>query len=71
VGPPVALASIERVNETETPVREVEMARSAVPLEAVSPGRVTVIRPAPCWPHLDFSELWHYRELLFSSRSSR
>jgi lipopolysaccharide transport system permease protein len=26
---------------------------------------VTVIRPAPRWPHLDFVELWHYRELLF------
>ncbi len=23
-----------------------------------------VIRPAPRWPHLDFGELWHYRELL-------
>lgn len=28
-------------------------------------GRVFVIRPAPRWPHLDFGELWHYRELLF------
>ena len=27
--------------------------------------RVTVIRPAPRWPHLDVPELWHYRELLF------
>jgi lipopolysaccharide transport system permease protein len=27
-------------------------------------GRVSVIRPAPRWPHLDISELWHYRELL-------
>lgn len=26
--------------------------------------RVTVIRPAPRWPHLALSELWHYRELL-------
>jgi lipopolysaccharide transport system permease protein len=26
--------------------------------------RVTVIRPAPRWPHLDFRELWQYRELL-------
>jgi lipopolysaccharide transport system permease protein len=23
-----------------------------------------VIRPAPRWPHLDFRELWHYREVL-------
>ncbi len=26
--------------------------------------RTFVIRPAPRWPHLDFGELWHYRELL-------
>jgi lipopolysaccharide transport system permease protein len=26
--------------------------------------RVTIIRPAPRWPHLDLAELWHYRELL-------
>jgi lipopolysaccharide transport system permease protein len=29
-----------------------------------SDQRVTVIRPAPRWPHLDVPELWHYRELL-------
>jgi len=28
--------------------------------------RVTVIRPASRWPHLDLSELWHYRELLWT-----
>ena len=28
------------------------------------PDRVTVIRPARRWPHLDFRELWHFRELL-------
>jgi lipopolysaccharide transport system permease protein len=33
------------------------------PEDAV-PGRLTVIRPAPRWPHLDVPELWHYRELL-------
>jgi lipopolysaccharide transport system permease protein len=27
-------------------------------------GRTTVIRPAPRLPHLDVSELWHFRELL-------
>lgn len=26
---------------------------------------MTVIRPAPRWPHLDVRELWHFRELLF------
>jgi len=29
-----------------------------------SAARVIVIRPAPRRPHLDVSELWHYRELL-------
>jgi lipopolysaccharide transport system permease protein len=27
--------------------------------------RVSVIKPAARWPHLDVPELWHYRELLF------
>jgi lipopolysaccharide transport system permease protein len=26
--------------------------------------RVTVVKPAPRWPHLDLPELWHFRELL-------
>lgn len=30
----------------------------------MSPKRVTLIKPAPRWPHLDVPELWHYRELL-------
>jgi homopolymeric O-antigen transport system permease protein len=34
----------------------------AAPQERVE--RVTVIRPASRWPHLDVPELWHYRELL-------
>jgi lipopolysaccharide transport system permease protein len=29
-------------------------------------ARVSVIRPAPRWPHLDVAELWHYRELLLT-----
>jgi lipopolysaccharide transport system permease protein len=28
-----------------------------------APGRVTVIKPSPRWPHLDIPEFWHYREL--------
>jgi lipopolysaccharide transport system permease protein len=28
--------------------------------------RVFTVRPAPRWPHLDFGELWHYRELLLA-----
>ncbi|MDW8338921.1 MAG: ABC transporter permease [Thermoleophilia bacterium] len=46
----------------ETP-REVEEAPSLEARERSA--RVTVIRPAPRWPHLDLPELWHYRELLF------
>jgi len=43
--------------------------RAAQPPAAPAPRpprdeRVTVIRPAPRWPHLDVSEIWHYRELL-------
>jgi lipopolysaccharide transport system permease protein len=38
---------------------------SAPPVARAEAGtsRVTVIRPAPRWPHLDIRELWHYREL--------
>jgi lipopolysaccharide transport system permease protein len=42
--------------EVDTPVAEV------TDREAL---RISVIKPAPRWPHLDVSELWHYRELLF------
>jgi lipopolysaccharide transport system permease protein len=27
------------------------------------PGRITVIKPSPRWPHLDVREFWHFREL--------
>jgi lipopolysaccharide transport system permease protein len=38
------------------------------PPRELSPGtgRVTVIRPASRWPHLDVPELWHFRELLWT-----
>ena len=36
-----------------------------MPPEITRSDRTTVIRPAPRWPHLDLSELWHYRELGF------
>ena len=44
---------------------------AAAPAPAVEkPRRVEkrtfVIRPAPRWPHLDFGELWHYREVLWT-----
>lgn len=34
------------------------------PEETNGTSRVTVIRPASRWPHLDVPELWHFRELL-------
>jgi len=50
---------------TETEVRTRDQARrlDAVPAAEPRVERVTVIKPAPRWPHLDFRELWHYREL--------
>jgi lipopolysaccharide transport system permease protein len=59
-----APASIERVTETQVPVRDVsDESLATVPPELPGSERVTVIRPAVRWPHLDFRELWHYREL--------
>lgn len=54
------------MTETEAPVRPTpaEPGEQSPPVSSGS-ARVTVIRPAPRWPHLDFAELWHYRELLF------
>lgn len=47
----------------ETEVRKTPQATTTASL-ADRDARVTVIKPAPRWPHLDVSELWHYRELL-------
>lgn len=61
------VASIVRVTETEAPTRP--GAAEALPepgLEPVRAPRVTVIRPATRWPHLDFVELWHFREVLWT-----
>ena len=53
------------MTETEAPVREASAEQPVdVASEPSSAARVTVIRPAPRWPHLDIPELWHYRELL-------
>jgi lipopolysaccharide transport system permease protein len=47
-----------------------ERASTSATVEDVRPtgsngtSRVTVIRPAPRWPRLEFAELWHFRELL-------
>ena len=38
--------------------------RDGLPEGGATPGRLTVIRPAPRWPRLELSELWHFRELL-------
>jgi lipopolysaccharide transport system permease protein len=51
--------------DTELEVRERPPAVATEPSEpAARVDRVTTIRPAPRWPHLDLPELWHYRELL-------
>jgi lipopolysaccharide transport system permease protein len=42
-----------RVPEVSAPERSLERA----------PSRMTLIRPAPRWPHLDVREFWHFREL--------
>ena len=57
-----AAASIARVTETRLETREPE-ARARTEQTAAQATRVTVIKPAPRWPHLDISEFWHYREL--------
>jgi homopolymeric O-antigen transport system permease protein len=56
---------------TETQIEPAEEARPAdvrpaAPRRAAQAAPTFVIRPAPRWPHLDFEELWHYRELLFT-----
>ena len=53
------------MSETELEVRERATRAGAEP--TTSPERIeriTTIRPAARWPHLDLRELWHYRELL-------
>ncbi len=53
------------MTETELQVRErAATSTAASPEPEPRADRVTVIRPAPRWPHLDVPELWHYRELL-------
>jgi lipopolysaccharide transport system permease protein len=47
----------------ETEVRKAPGGASA-PTVIDRDARVTIIKPAARWPHLDLSELWHYRELL-------
>lgn len=76
---PGAAASIARVKRTGSALEEERTAPdvvddvTAIPpsiagdgLDSEPAGRVTVIRPARRWPHLDIAELWHYRELLWT-----
>ncbi len=50
--------------DTELEVRERPPADATEPSEpTLRVDRVTTIRSAPRWPHLDLPELWHYREL--------
>jgi homopolymeric O-antigen transport system permease protein len=62
-------ASIEHVSSHGPTTLEERSSTNAI-VEEVAPtgpdatGYVTVIRPAPRWPHLDLPELWHFRELL-------
>ena len=51
--------------DTELDVRERAPALAAEPSQPTQRvDRVTVIKPAPRWPHLGLPELWQYRELL-------
>jgi lipopolysaccharide transport system permease protein len=50
--------------ETELKPKEAQRPAAGPPVRDDRDERVTVIKPAPRWPHLDLSELWHFRELL-------
>lgn len=52
------------MTDTQAPVRARPRDTDTSPGEGARSARITVIRPAPRWPHLDLVELWHYRELL-------
>lgn len=57
------------MTETETELEIPQTAPSEVQPLDQDPSRIErvfVVRPAPRWPHLDFGELWHYRELLLT-----
>jgi homopolymeric O-antigen transport system permease protein len=53
----VSQSKLEIPKPAPPPVRDVSEVGDKV-------DRVVVIRPARRWPHLDVSELWHFRELL-------
>jgi lipopolysaccharide transport system permease protein len=51
-----ALAEVEPVDDADV----------ALTPEEVAASRITVIQPASRWPRLEISELWHYRDLLWT-----
>jgi len=53
----VSQSKLEIPTPAPPPARDVSEASERV-------DRLVVIRPARRWPHLDVSELWHFRELL-------
>ena len=57
-----------RVTETQAPSRPLpaDVASDPSSEAARAEPRITVIKPALRWPHLDFVELWHFREVLLS-----
>src|SRR5262249_29645553 len=61
--PARASTSIDAMSTVEKPA--VQVAAPEAVLDELPPlsDRVTVIRPASRLPHIDFKELWHYREL--------
>jgi lipopolysaccharide transport system permease protein len=56
----------ERSNEDVLTVEPVDDADVALTPEEVAATRVTVIQPASRLPKLEISELWHYRDLLWT-----
>jgi homopolymeric O-antigen transport system permease protein len=60
---PDALASIARVTSTEPKLAAAAPADTTNREPEARVDRITLIRPAPRWPHLDVRELWHFREL--------
>ena len=58
-------ASLVDVSTGKIEVSEAPPATARPPVEPqLRSDRTIVIKPSSRWPHLDISELWHYRELL-------
>jgi lipopolysaccharide transport system permease protein len=56
----------EREDGAQPPAEDLPAADVRRSTPASTTGRISVIRPASRLPHLDVSELWHYRELLWT-----